>query len=419
MDIEALQFTTDGSQPSARTRTDSKMGLLPGPATSERAKPQAPAKSVDNHSISHNPAIDEIPNRRITEITRRDIQEKMFLRGMLRQATRGSDVISTQPLSVPRTTADGSQITPLSSDSLLITIPDSQVLGTSQRPTSAGHNSVPELMPTNSSLPQQQTGKVPNTIPQRQSPRKKNSGNQDIPTLSKNPPAQATNAIESVDKNMAKLRLSKAKTTELKKKGKHSNKGGSGRTIGKSTGAAKGAEDHINCECGDEAFEEDVICCDNCDEWQHIDCYGFASAKDTRIPDYHVCYSCLLGKNEGKLLEEMRNMALFRRALKTIWRQGNFPPSNKMFANKIGVSSSSPTISHLINGRVIGCDLPTALQITRRLENEGFIAYDAVKAKIRRKKVYEVVKTDDTQQRMEAEYFDPLKKISHHVSSYS
>lgn len=70
------------------------------------------------------------------------------------------------------------------------------------------------------------------------------------------------------------------------------------------------------------------------------------------------------------------------------------------------------------NRRVIGCDLPTALQITRRLENEGFIANDPVKAKVHRKKVYKLVKTLDTVQLMESEYFDPLKKISHHVSTY-
>lgn len=67
---------------------------------------------------------------------------------------------------------------------------------------------------------------------------------------------------------------------------------------------------------------------------------------------------------------------------------------------------------------MIGCDLPTALQITRRLENEGFITNDAIKAKLHKKKVYKVIKTDNIVQLMEAEYFDPLKKISHHVSTY-
>lgn len=67
---------------------------------------------------------------------------------------------------------------------------------------------------------------------------------------------------------------------------------------------------------------------------------------------------------------------------------------------------------------MIGCDLPTALQITRRLENEGFIANNLVKTKIHKKKVYKIVKTEGIVQLMESEYFDPLKKISHHVSTH-
>lgn len=218
------------------------------------------------------------------------------------------------------------------------------------------------------------------------------------------------------------MKLCRAKTIEFKKKGKRPDRG----VFRRSNGGTRGSQDHINCECGHEKFEEDMICCDNCDEWQHTDCYGFASAQDARIPDYHVCYSCLLGKNEGKLLEEMRNMALFRRALKIIWRLGNFPTSNKAFANKLGASPFSLqyfcprllAIPQIANDRVTGCDLPTALQITRRLENEGFITNDAIKAKLHKKKVYKVTKTDEIVQLMEAEYFDPLKKISHHVSTY-
>jgi meiosis-specific protein HOP1 len=67
---------------------------------------------------------------------------------------------------------------------------------------------------------------------------------------------------------------------------------------------------------------------------------------------------------------------------------------------------------------VIGCDLPTALQITKRLESEGFIAHDVAKSKLWRKRAYEILKTNETKSLMDAEYFDPLKKISHHVSKF-
>lgn len=309
----------------------------------EHTKPQEFAESVNKQLILSNQVIDEVapvPDRRFTEITGRDIQEKMFLRGMLRQATRENDVIATQPLSFA---VDGSQLI------LSRSVADSEApsngrhspmyIGPKPTPKLTSPHSKPFQRPA-SVFPQKQDqlSKVPDIdTPQRQRPRKKNASSQDSPTFLKDPLAQVANVIESVDKNMAKLKLSKAKTTELKKKEGRSKKRHPGEITNKSMGNTKRSEDHINCECGDEKFEEDTICCDNCDEWQHTDCYGFASAKDTRIPDYHVCYSCLLGKNEGKLLEEMRNMALFRRALKTIWRQGSFPSPNKTFANKLGV----------------------------------------------------------------------------------
>lgn len=320
-----------------------------GPATNEHAKLR------DKHSILRNQVTDiaPIPNRRVTEINGRDTQEKMFLRGMLRQATRENDIIATQPLSltIPRASADGSQLIPPKPNPLLTPLHDSEVLSDGRRPAiiSGVSNSDLEPMSIQPELSQQQDltppkkqdhlGKVLDTgIPQRQSPRKKIANNQEAPAVLENPPARVTNALEFVGKNMAKLKLSRAKTTELKRKEKRPNKSVFKGAVDQSTSDTKGSQDHVNCECGYEKFEEDMICCDNCDEWQHTDCYGFDSTQDTRIPDYHVCYSCLLGKNEGKLLEEMRNMALFRRALKIIWRQGGFPSSNKAFANKLGVS---------------------------------------------------------------------------------
>lgn len=321
------------------------------------AKPQVFPKLVDKQPTLRNKFTEEvvpIPDRRVTEITGRDIQEKIFLRGMLRQATRENDIIATQPLSfaIPRAIADGTQ--PVLSHS----IPDPEVPGNSRHlaPTPASPNSTQKLTSPHSKLSQKQALTSPKQLdklnktpdidtPRCQRSRRKNVGNQDTPVVLENPLSQAANPIESVDKNMAKLKLSRAKTTELEKKGKHPRKRAPGEIINKNMSDTK--KDHINCECGDGKFEEDTICCDNCDEWQHTDCYGFASAKDTRIPDYHVCYSCLLGKNEGKLLEEMRNMALFRRALRTIWRQGSFPSSNKAFANRLGVFLSATMNSFL------------------------------------------------------------------------
>lgn len=71
-----------------------------------------------------------------------------------------------------------------------------------------------------------------------------------------------------------------------------------------------------------------------------------------------------------------------------------------------------------------GCDLPTALQITRRLLEEGFIAPVSVTRTGRQRKAvnggpvkYRVVKTPEVAKVKEVQYFDPLVKISHHVLS--
>lgn len=353
-DIEPLQFTPDNSQSPAKTHTNNAKESLSRPTVHERTRLQEFTGPVDNHLVLRGSTINEVTpviGRRVTELTSRDIQEKMFLRGMLRQTTRQDDVIATQPLSlsVSRASIDDNQLTSSREVLSFAQVPDSQVLGVTYYRTAAPVGLPSALELTHAKVPQQQTptspkkraplGKISDThIPQRRGSRNKNDGNHEAVTFLQNPLARPGNVIESVDKNMVKLKLSKAKTMELEKKGRNRNANRKSRTIDKNAGGSKGSEDHINCECGDEKFEEDMICCDNCDEWQHTDCYGFTSAKDTRIPDYHMCYSCLLGKNEGKLLEEMRNTALFRRALRTIWRQGSFPSSNKVFANKLGIS---------------------------------------------------------------------------------
>jgi len=107
---------------------------------------------------------------------------------------------------------------------------------------------------------------------------------------------------------------------------------------GKGVAKAMQAEDHqIACECGGKEISEDMICCDLCESWQHTECYGFISTQDPRIPDYHVCYSCLLSKFEERLLEEMRGLALFRKAVKLVWDKGSFPATNRAFSNALGM----------------------------------------------------------------------------------
>lgn len=318
----------------------------------------------------------------------RNTQEKMFLRGMLRPTVQEDDITNTQPLTDPGV-SDNQDKQP----SMLL--PETQTVDETQTsiPASTGRINAPSgpvsaegEKPLTSRTKQVSIGESAATIShQRQSARLLKANDPELP-----------------NGTAGTIRLSKAKIMELKlkeKKKKEKSSSRRSRAIEGDEWKNEKREGRINCECGDEKPEGDMICCDNCDEWQHIDCYGFVSSRDSRIPDYHVCYSCLLGANEGKLLEEMRNMALFRRALKTIWSVDVFPSSNKVFANRLG------------------CDLPTALQITKRLETEGFIAHDVSKSKLWRKRAYETLKTNETKSLMAAEYFDPLKKVSHHFEN--
>lgn len=91
----------------------------------------------------------------------------------------------------------------------------------------------------------------------------------------------------------------------------------------------------ISCECGYREEDRGMICCDVCDRWQHAHCYGFTSEKDERIADSHYCYNCLL-KSEGALLLEMKELALFRRALRFVYDTGKVPSTYEAFAAEIG-----------------------------------------------------------------------------------
>jgi len=197
---------------------------------------------------------------------------------------------------------------------------------------------------------------------------------------------------------------------------------------GKGVTRAIRADDHqIACECGSKEISEDMMCCDLCESWQHTECYGFTSTQDPRIPNYHVCYSCLLSKFEERLLEEMRGLALFRKAVKLVWDKGSFPANNRAFSNALGMLLQAffPIAHFVLSNKAndgTGCDLPTASQITRRLLEEGFIAHVSVTRTGRQKKAvnggpvkYRVVKTPEVEKIKEAQYFDPLAKISHHV----
>ncbi|RPB23270.1 DNA-binding protein [Terfezia boudieri ATCC MYA-4762] len=195
--------------------------------------------------------------------------------------------------------------------------------------------------------------------------------------------------------NMDKLKLSKHKAVELQRVKDMKFQTREQERL--KNGQLGLEEELVLCECGDRDEDGDMIACELCCGWLHVHCYGYHHTHDTRIPDFVVCYTCLL-TNEQNLLEEMKFIALFRRALKKVWEDG-YPANTKKLSD------------------IIGCDLPSATEVFKRLEHEGFIY--ALSNKARKKAAnapmkYIVAKTEENKRKMDVEYFDPLAKISHH-----
>ncbi|GAA5820487.1 hypothetical protein JCM10212_003815 [Sporobolomyces blumeae] len=123
--------------------------------------------------------------------------------------------------------------------------------------------------------------------------------------------------------------------------------------------------DETACDCGDKDEDGGMVCCSGCDGWRHIACYGFERL-DASIPDVFVCYRCRAGMarsesmfdptREGEIdhaLADLRSLALFRRAIVVVWKEGTF---------------DSKALSHRLE-----VDLSTAAQVLRRLKAEEFL----------------------------------------------
>ncbi|KND01595.1 uncharacterized protein SPPG_03393 [Spizellomyces punctatus DAOM BR117] len=112
----------------------------------------------------------------------------------------------------------------------------------------------------------------------------------------------------------------------------------------------------LDCPCGVDKEDFDLIFCGRCKKWGHLMCFGFTSLKDKRIPKNHLCYACLNDlSTDGTQynLEQVAEVALFRRGLYIAWTEGI--PTIAQFAVELGV------------------DISLAKQIVLRLQKEGFV----------------------------------------------
>jgi hypothetical protein len=108
-----------------------------------------------------------------------------------------------------------------------------------------------------------------------------------------------------------------------------------------------------------------MVGCDECYKWTHMSCNGYTTASD--LPKDFFCFACRIkrmtrseivtAEREGEIqdvLESLRDLALFRRAIEVIWTE-SAPKSMQDFGERLGV------------------DLRTATGINKRLLSEQFL----------------------------------------------
>ncbi|CAG8515033.1 8651_t:CDS:10, partial [Racocetra persica] len=156
---------------------------------------------------------------------------------------------------------------------------------------------------------------------------------------------------------------------------------------------------NYKCDCGVNTRDGDMINCTKCDTWGHVPCYGYKSLDDSRMSKYHICYRCLRDENNNLWeLDALIDLALFRRSLWIIWKEG-IPSTCRQFAQRLGVK------------------LSCARQLQTRLKTEGFIAPPPKPSKRKGKAVvgsntsnsnipFEVIKTEENARKMD-DYFNP------------
>ncbi|KAL8284190.1 hypothetical protein RQP46_004939 [Phenoliferia psychrophenolica] len=146
-------------------------------------------------------------------------------------------------------------------------------------------------------------------------------------------------------------------------------------TWAKAVGRAK------TCECGDEADDEDMVGCSTCSSWKHDAIttahfrskHSFHNANDPHIPEDFFCWPCrvVLGVADAlldpareaeviRVLDELGDLALFRRALATVWQDG--------VLNSVELSQR------------LSVDVATTAQFIKRLTREQFLIEERVES---------------------------------------
>ncbi|KAL3492382.1 HORMA domain-containing protein [Aspergillus germanicus] len=167
--------------------------------------------------------------------------------------------------------------------------------------------------------------------------------------------------------------------------------------------ASQSAEDvqipgTIQCECDWDEEEKPMLECNFCRTRQHPLCYGYDDASGFSVPDVHACYECLLGPDEERIFDQLKEIMVARRALRIILDDG-YPVKTSTLTEKLHSSGD---------------------RITSVLAKEGFLeSTPGSKVKgfgnsgLPR---FRIPLAEDIHERMRTEIMDPRVKIGHHFA---
>ncbi|OQO11242.1 hypothetical protein B0A48_05498 [Cryoendolithus antarcticus] len=127
----------------------------------------------------------------------------------------------------------------------------------------------------------------------------------------------------------------------------------SAQSMAAKVGAVTATGETILCACGHAKEEGHMVQCVVCSTWQHLHCYGYTGESDTRLPEDHYCYWCLLGKTDSPTFAILQTLAPQRRGL--------------YFVNEHGMGTKQDL------GRLLGMSVDEAGKLHAYLKNNAFV----------------------------------------------
>ncbi|KAL1964046.1 hypothetical protein VTN77DRAFT_7592 [Rasamsonia byssochlamydoides] len=174
--------------------------------------------------------------------------------------------------------------------------------------------------------------------------------------------------------------------------------------LARTGGQSNNSDNHpraVQCQCGWNGEEAEMLECAFCHTRQHMLCYGFLDPNDQNIPNTHACYRCLLEPSEKAVLQEVTSIVLMRRALNIIETEG-YPNKVSDFAEKLHCTARTVTqVTNLLKKNKY-------LQATPGSKSRGFPAKGLPR--------FIVPQTEEMQQRLKSEVWDPYAKIVHYYT---